>query len=129
MNDAYLKRLEEASSDSEREENIEITTKGIEELVIIPRHIQSVIKFIKDMLKVNKLTTNVCKPKYKRQVNVSTMEYDISPLVIESNAYIIYQGTKNLTKLVQEKDFEVIKLKKEKKNEKDIQRILGIRYR
>lgn len=41
------------------------------------------------------------------------LEHDIGPLGIESNAYIINKGIKNLTKLAQEKDSEVIKLKKE----------------
>lgn len=81
-------------------------------------HLQSVVEFGKDKLKVSKLTTNVRKPKDKRQVDVSTMEYDIGPLGIESNAYIIDQGTKNLIKLAQEKDSEVTKLKKEIKEMK-----------
>lgn len=63
--EAYLKRLKESSSDSEREENVGVTTKGTEEITTIPRCLQSIFKFRKDKLKVSKLTTNVHKPKDK----------------------------------------------------------------
>lgn len=96
--DEYLKRLKEESRDSEREEDVEATAKAIEELVAIPRCLQIFIEFSKDKLRINNLSTNIHKPKDK--VNVSMMEYDIGPLGIESNAYIIDEGTKNLTKLV-----------------------------
>lgn len=46
------------------------------------------------------------------------MEYDINPLGIESNIYIIDQRIKNLTKLGQDKDSKVNRLKKEVKQMK-----------
>lgn len=62
----------------------------------------------------------------KRYVYVSTMEYDIGPLGIESNMYIFYQGTKNLTKLIEEKALKINKLKKEVKCMKKTLRSLRI---
>lgn len=76
---------------------------------------QIIVEFEKDKLWVNKLNTNIRKPRNKRKINISTKEYDIRPLVIESNAYIIDQETNNVKKLAQEKDRNVNRLKKEMK--------------
>lgn len=94
--DAYLKRLKEASSDSERVEN---ETNIEEEDVSILSKLQIVIKFGRDTLCMSKLITNVRKVRYKRHVNINTMEYDFGSLWIESNAYMNDQGIKNITKL------------------------------
>lgn len=99
--DAYLKRLEEISNDSESEEEAEAIGEKVSP---IPQKLQNFIEFGKETLCISKLSTNVRKPKDKRQINVNTMEYDIGTLGIESNEYIIVQGTKILTKLAQDKE-------------------------
>lgn len=92
--DAYLNRIKEANSDNEREENTNFIE---EEFSPILGKIQSIVKFEKETLCVSNLKTNIRNPKDKRHVNINTMEYDIGPLGIESNVYIINQDTKILS--------------------------------
>lgn len=63
--DVYLKILEEASSDSEREVNEEISVETIKELGAIPRRLKSIMKFSRYKLHVRKISTNVRNPKDK----------------------------------------------------------------
>lgn len=62
----YLKRLEEESSDSKREDDLEAIAEAIEELATIHICLQSIIEFGKYKLRVKKISTNICKPKDKR---------------------------------------------------------------
>lgn len=76
--DAYLKSLEEINSGSEKEKD----EYDLEEMQPISKWLQTIVEFEEETLWVNKLSTNVRKSNEKRQINITTKEYNIGPLRI-----------------------------------------------